>query len=59
MANGTYYYPTNIPAPKNTGGLNAFQLSVQKTIQQNNASWNTRINELKQFQKSQEKIVPH
>ncbi|NQY55949.1 MAG: hypothetical protein HRT86_05580 [Ilumatobacteraceae bacterium] len=50
MANGTYYYPTNIPAPKNTGGLNAFQLSVQKTIQQNNASWNTRINELKQFQ---------
>jgi len=50
MANGTYYYPTNIPAPKNTGGLNAFQLSVQKVIQQNNASWNTRINELKQFQ---------
>ena len=50
MANGTYYYPTNIPAPKNTGGLNAFQLSVQKAIQQNNASWNTRINELKQFQ---------
>ena len=50
MSNGTYYYPTNTPAPKNTGGLNAFQLSVQKAIQQNNASWNTRINTLKQFQ---------
>ncbi len=50
MSNGSYYYPTNTPAPKNTGGLNAFQLSVQKVIQQNNASWNTRINELKQFQ---------
>ena len=39
MSNGSYYYPTNTPAPKNTGGLNAFQLSVQKVIQQNNASW--------------------
>ena len=50
MSNGYYTSPTiNWPAPKNLGGYNAQQLSLQKDIQKNVRSFNTKIREAKTF----------
>ena len=52
MSNG--YYTShragiNWPAPKNKGGYNASQLSLQKSIQENVANFNASIREAKTF----------
>ena len=50
MSNGYYTSPTiNWPAPRNLGGYNAQQLSLQKNIQENVLNFNTKIKNAKTF----------
>jgi len=50
MSNGYYTSPTiNWPAPRNLGGYNAQQLSLQKNIQSNVTDFNAKIRNLSHF----------